>query len=734
MRLSREKASPSFMPWHYSSLQQHLYAFLLLIAATLFLFKTQWITSHYLGGARQDAGYYVWLTKVVPKALLNKGWFNLPANYPYTRTLAWSDNFILPSLSTALLEKLGFSHTLSYNLVFLAAIFLNSFCTYYLLRKISGSFLFSLISAVFVLCNSAFFSFIGHPQMLYFFPAILSFTFLFYFFNNPSFIPAFLFTLFALIQFLTSVYWAVFTALFSSTFILFLAVCRPYFLSWKKVFLLLLSLTITAVISLPFVYPYLEVSQVFGDRKLFEQYYLSSNILSYFSAWPGSWLWQDTSYLGGSRGHFFTGITAVVLLTAAIVRIAFPVFLRLSGICWLVFFVFSAYGSFFYRKNWIWGASSSAFIWLWLLLYLFHLRKTAKLEEKLNCYILTDRDLTAIFLGIILFFIALSWGPMINPEKGHFAFSPAAFLYWTFPGFSALRALRRCALVAVLFTAFLIPFVLKTMFKRKNKLIALFVGALLVLENIPSVIPKEKLPPAPPLINNLSKDYFRDEVVLNLPFAPEINSKGEIKSFSRFAELVVNYLNWLSNKGGSLVNGYGGVLNRVIKEFPRSTANFPDEKSIKKITSIGTVSYIIYYGSLVDDFNRERFLKKLKDYDTWLELVASDAANTFLLKFHPIIFVNEDFEVRIPSYPQSKLSFELMSPPQEGIKSIKVAVFETDHKIKNFFFTKEIPADNSWHPVSLLLPKASYTALPFRVRFKSISAFYLRNLRVKKVK
>src|SRR5690606_29944065 len=64
------------------------------------------ISTHYIGGFQGDAGLYSWLTNLNSQNFLFP-WFETNGFYPYGYSLAWSDNFILPSLLASVLFKFG---------------------------------------------------------------------------------------------------------------------------------------------------------------------------------------------------------------------------------------------------------------------------------------------------------------------------------------------------------------------------------------------------------------------------------------------------------------------------------------------------------------------------------------------------------------------------------------------------------------------------------------------------
>jgi hypothetical protein len=116
-------APPPFLLIYRSSARQEAQA-LALLAAILCLFRLPALVelgSAYLGGAQGDGGLYIWLVKSNLRDLGVLPWFNTFAFYPYSQSLAWSDNFILPSLGVGALLLSGLPFILCYNLILLLA-------------------------------------------------------------------------------------------------------------------------------------------------------------------------------------------------------------------------------------------------------------------------------------------------------------------------------------------------------------------------------------------------------------------------------------------------------------------------------------------------------------------------------------------------------------------------------------------------------------------------------------
>src|SRR5262249_26811995 len=146
----------------------------------------------YIGGAQRDAGLYSWLMEINARDLLRMPWFSTKAFYPYAHSLAFSDNFIFPSLVASPFLEIGVPPGLVFNLIILCAELLTGYGTFRVAYALTADFASSLIAGSGFIAFAYFTAHLGHPQLqfAFFFPyfvlAFLSF------FARPSYGRAFL--------------------------------------------------------------------------------------------------------------------------------------------------------------------------------------------------------------------------------------------------------------------------------------------------------------------------------------------------------------------------------------------------------------------------------------------------------------------------------------------------------------------------------------------------------------
>ncbi|MEX0596557.1 MAG: hypothetical protein WD512_08650, partial [Candidatus Paceibacterota bacterium] len=291
---------------------------LLLIYRTESILK---INTHYLGTDQADGGLYVWLFKSNLKDLWELPWFNTRAFYPYTLSLAWSDNFILPAIVAKPFVLLGLPVIIVYNLCLLGATFLNGFCTFKIAYQLSHHFLGSLIAGTIFLGFPFFVLHLGHPQLQFAFWIPLVFGLYCKFLHQPKFTTAILlgFTLF--LSFLTTVYYTIFIVVALLLITLALIAYQTSFFSKKNIYPAILGLIIGLAPIIPFALPYLEVKDTYGTRDLISVSTFGASLIAYFSA-PSSHLLIDfTAIWSKAEAQLFPGIVCLLSLLVVVMKL-----------------------------------------------------------------------------------------------------------------------------------------------------------------------------------------------------------------------------------------------------------------------------------------------------------------------------------------------------------------------------------------------------------------------------
>ncbi|RMG41016.1 MAG: hypothetical protein D6719_09510 [Candidatus Dadabacteria bacterium] len=685
------------------------------------------IDTRFLGGAERDAGFYIWLVKsnvLYPGGL---PWFNTTAFYPYGLSLAWSDNFILPSLVVSLLLKVGFGFTAAYNTVLLLAIFLNGYLTYRLVYTLSGNYGPSLISGVALLTYSYLTLQLGHPQLQFFFFIPLAVFFLFRFLGRKNPIYAVLLGFTAFLSFLCSVYYTIFIGVVCGALMLALVVLKPQALRFRDYAVLSLGTLLGLLPVMPFVLPYLEVQKAFGARGIYESYYFAATALSYLSAPADNIVYGITSRWARAEAQLFPGLTILLFLPLAFGRLAGAKPFRKKALLFLVsfagFLIFSVLPKFLPQIIPPQGARyvCSALGWFSLVLFLIVLRSVGSLEEKLGYKIVTNRNIIGIFIFIALAACFVSFGPLGNPEKGDLATGLSAVLYYILPGFSAIRAVSRIGVVVVFSLSVLVGLMASHLLDREkvsNRFIAVLL-ALILVENAMPHYALEQIKSAPGIVGEVMRFRGDNDVAIVVPFTDRLDSNGRVVSWGKYAETNVRYMNWFLPTGVRLVNGYSGQRSRIMKDFPRKMSGFPDKRSIISLSTIAGLRFIVFNSNLVADFKEEEFLKKIQQSKS-VRYLSSDRDGYYLLEFEHLTNLRELYYLKTPSYPRGNVYLELMAPKGKikENKDISVYVYEWEHMGKTPLAKFPVKKDGEWHTFVLITPDSGERVRPLKLTFE----------------
>ena len=241
---------------------------LILRSAALAHFST-----HYLGGSERDAGLYIWLVKSNLRDLFSLPWFDTKAFYPYGQALAWSDNFIIPSLIIWPLTKLGLALPAAYNTVLLGAQILNGLALFLLSFAVYGAWTPALVAGVAAVSSSTLTQHLGHPQLQFIFWIPLGMLAALRLAERPTLLRAIIPGLLLVGSFLCTVYYTVFLALALCVMGLALLLLRSTKNSITILVISAIGTLMAALLLLPFAGPYIHTHAAFGARKLYEMYY-----------------------------------------------------------------------------------------------------------------------------------------------------------------------------------------------------------------------------------------------------------------------------------------------------------------------------------------------------------------------------------------------------------------------------------------------------------------------------
>jgi len=716
-----------FVQLHSTTYKKELLA-VLGILITLILFRLRAVThinDAFLGGFQGDAGLYIWLVKSNIRDLFTLPWFNTSAFYPYTETLAWSDNFILPSLLVMLFIKTGLSLVTSYNLVILLAGFLNGYLTYRLAFKLSGLFLPALASGVCFLALAYFSTQLGHPQLqfAFFFPAAVSVFFSFLTRKNIFWVILLGFLTF--LAFLTTVYFAIFIPILILSLLISIKALRPSHITPRDFFRIVLGSLIGLAPLLTVISPYLDVKEMFGQRGMYEPYYFAATALSYLSFGEHTFLYKLTTSWSHSEAHLSPGILILVLSFICFLRLCEAKALRKTA--WIIglSFLISLGLSLKVRAGIPFGYLTALFQWISIISFLVLARNMGKLEQRLGFVVLTNRALIASLLFVALVFFAISLGPLgkesfANPATKQMAFGLSGLLYHFVPGFDSIRAISRAGIVCLFSLCVVLVFAFPLL-KDKGRLgksMIFLVFTFILVENSVSTFPLDSETFGSPAFNYLEQITTDDNALLVLPLTEELKPNMTVKSWGDFANKNVSYMHWAFPSGINLVNGYSGQRSHIMKEYPRKMSGFPDRRSLNAASYIPGLKFIIYVSKNNPNFNPNDFMAKASAFDSELTFVNSDEAGNYLFEFSGKMRIKKGFFLKTPSHPAGYLHLELMAEYETDSPVYKLSIMEEDHFEGKVIATASIPASGMWDAYSFPLPiNGGNLARPFKITF-----------------
>jgi hypothetical protein len=634
------------------------------------------IDAAFMGGASGDAGLYVWLIKSNLRDLFRIQWFSTTAFYPYTLSLGWSDNYILPSLLAAPFLKIGLPLPLVYNFMHLGAMAMNGLSVYVLLTHLTNFPRHAFFGGVAFLSLGVFAAHLGHPQLQWAFFLPLLLVGVTRIIHERSIAAGVLTGLFFVAALATTAYYAVFGAVLCAAFLAAIVLLRPERFVDIRYFRPVIGVVLGLVPAIPLLLPYFAVRGVFGGREIYEAHYFSASPLAYFSASNFSWLYSWTAGWSHAEAQLFPGLVLLILPALTLRRLWEVRPLRV-GLGFSAGFFALIFGlSFFVRSFPGLRALIALSSWGLLISYSLVLFRLGRLESQRGFRIFTNRALIAAFSWLALLFFFISIGPLGNPEKGQVALGVYQFFYWLFPGFDAVRAIGRAGIVTSLMLVVLHALYL-THYVRATSVFLIITG-LVVFENLPKHFPIERLAQKPAIFSRLeSIPDVRDAAVV-LPLATQFDEYRRVRRWSEYANLNIEAMLWGFDSGRFFVNGYSGQRSKVMKELPWLLAGFPDTRSFAALSRIGGLRYIVFRGDVVPGFNKAAFDKVLKS-EPRLTLVAVER-DSYLFEFSPITPLKTSTEVLFPPFPNAEIELTIKGHKGDKETALDVVIGNLDYR------------------------------------------------------
>lgn len=719
----QQDQAPPFIHVQKLSLREYGYAGLVLLAS-LIIFRwnaIKQISTAFLGGYEADSGLYIFLTQSNCYDLFSQPWFSTKAFFPYSLTLAWSDNFILPGLLACPFLKLGWPLALVYNLLLLLGIFLNGFLTFKLCHFLGATFSSALIFGATTVLTATLSGQLGHPQLQFIFFLPLAWLLLFSYFAQPRASIAFFLGLVICLSFLTTVYYAIYLTLSISIISFALLLLRPRQFKAGTLFRLLGYMGLGLLPMIPFLLPYFNVRLAFGARGLHEPAAFAATFLSYFSAPPTSFLYSLSSGLSHAEAHLFPGLITILLAGLATWRCFTGAQILRRGLYLMVSLMLSLFLlTSFFATTTVSTLVVSLLLWGVIIVGLFLLARLGGLERSLQINYLTNRNLMAIFLLLAGSFFALSFGPLAASVNEVILPSPYHVLSKAWPGLNSLRATGRMGIVVIL-ALLVVASLAFSYLQRSFPVFVRFTPVIFVLglvEQFTPIYPLQSATPPPSIIKEIVTRQAPTEALLFLPFTAALDRQGQVASWGNFARYNVNYMNWAINLPGPIVNGYSGQRSKIIKSFPLQMKNFPDLRSLYIAQRLAGLRYIAYISRNNPAFDKNIFEQNLRKYGNHLRLIAIDQDDNYLLEIIGHAPLDEEFSLMVPANNTYQLSFSLQATLQDA-PGLSITVTLPNPKQTDQTLDLALPLDGLWHQYQLTVPKTSGQVSPNIMRFKT---------------
>lgn len=679
--------------------------------------------SAFIGGVQADAGLYSWLLQSNARDLFSQPWFTTSAFYPYGRSLAWSDNFILPSLVAWPFLALGAPLEVVFNSLILGSNLLNGFFTWLLAFLLCGRMLPALSAGALFMAYPFLTAHLGHPQLQFAFFLPLAAITTFAFFSERSIRTALTIGLTVSAAFLCAVYYAVFAVVLVLALTTGILLLRPRALSVGEIRRLLGGGMLGVLPLIPFLVPYLDVLATFGKREMYEAYAFAASGLSYLSAPEHHWLYRFGAHWSHPEAQLFPGFVALACLVLTFRRATEARDLRrlrrVLVLAVLLSLLASGVAASPVGADLIWPRYLAAFAgWSALIAMGMCWYKLGALERLHGFSIITNRGLIAMFLLLALVAYLISLGPLGNPAKGQFAPGVFSAFYYLVPGVSAARAIGRIGVLVALALAVLTALALNRLLSRQtlSPKIAAALPLVILIESLVPTYPIESAQPRSSVFEYLEQLPRSDEALVVLPLAATLNSDGWIVSWSEFARLNVEYLHWSFPSQRKVVNGYSGQRTHLMREFPRRLRNFPDQRSLKALREIAGLRYVIFVSRALPHFDAFEFQKRIEESAAHLHFLTSDPQGNYLFELVGSYPIGDGLALMAPSHPEGYLHLELQPTYEQGA-TVEVQLFrQTNPEVP--YQTFEMPADGQPVIASVSLPNDGDRVAPHRFLLK----------------
>jgi hypothetical protein len=580
----------------------------------------------------------------------------------------------------------------------------------------------------------------GHPQLIFTCFIPLGINALVSLLASSSVRNAFLYGVVLTAAFATAVYYAIFLVIAGVTLYLALMLVRPGGMPVSAHLRLGLGVALGAAPLLFLVPPYLGIAKVFGERNLYETFYFAASALSYLSAPRDNLLYGATSILSHDEAQLFPGLIMLLALPAALWLIAAGAATRCRlgwavGAIWGLVCITSALavtlqGPAIVYLRYLAALLSWATVALLALLLVRLGRDTAHLsrsaqsgavqpEAVLHHPPLCERALIGIFIALAAMGFFVSLGPLGNPEYGQLALGVHRVWYEFFPGFDSIRAVGRVGILTIFALCVLLALTLSHLerIKQLPRWVAAALCLGILIESYHTHTPIEPLPKSGAVYERLSSVAKPGDVAIMLPFSARLNERGQPASFGEFARRNIEYMLKLFPSGLQAVNGYSGQRTKIMREFPRQLAEFPDQRSVSVACSVAGLRYLVYASKGVERFDPTVFMQRVAKFPQQLTFLESDSEGNYLFELPCMTRIVEERELLLPGSHAAVVRLALANEGRDREQLNKVGFsLVLGKEVRPLREVTVKGGPDSWETVELSIPPSLDPVRPWRLR------------------
>ena len=582
------------------------------------------VTTHFLGGSTGDTAIYLWLSQLFPFQVQPATWFETNGFYPYSQSLAFSDNWILPAAIFFCMKSIGLSAALSWNCIFLFTLIALGYCSFLLIYSVTENIILSITFGILAPQLAPVQAHYGHPQMLHMWIIPLVLYLLLHWIASHRARTAFALGIALTMSFLCSIYLTFFAGILVVLVISWWTARLAPSDRLSNTMRLLCSLTLGLLPAIPFLLPYRDVLQAFGERGYWEPHAFQATIASYFSFGSFHWLYAPYLSLSHSEASLGIGIVSILIILRAIVRAAKHRTLRMLSLGLLIALLCLGTITLYPTTPWLISTAASwVFCFILAAMIITMLRLV---RRKTFTAPISNQELILLLSVLALCFMLISFGPISRPDIA--SYSPFYLFYHFIPGAAGFRAISRAGIITGYLFA-LIAFISLALFweTQKKYRLCLFCIACIFLENFTGRFPFEPPAQTPHALTHLAATKHQTgATMMVLPYAKDIDATGGIKSFFSFASSQNQMLFASAPYDMQSINGFTGIRTRLITDLPAKLHNFPDALSLQTLSSFVDLSFLIAPADLAT--------RALQEYPSYVSDVFIQDDGSASLRFH----------------------------------------------------------------------------------------------------